>query len=251
MTTEQETPLCMTCGTKMRPAGSCYVCEGCGSTSGINPVESPDTEQQAEPEEAPGQTTRKRPRYKRIRKKDSWLRDRHDPTKEYSQKWREMGFPSHVDIVAGFLMSNNLVFGVPDKTELFRLDKVTREGDRMFGGSEWSSKDTLHLHYVQPSPVPIVTYTQAHPPLGMEMGDIVEVNYNVRLQALVRRMWLVNVRVLHGSEIDDSSKIVFEGTEYPGAAANREIRVVRITVHNADAATWEEVSKTTYPRSIF
>ncbi len=29
-----DSPLCMTCGTKMRPAGSCYVCEGCGSTSG-------------------------------------------------------------------------------------------------------------------------------------------------------------------------------------------------------------------------
>ena len=26
----------MTCGTKMRPAGSCYVCEGCGSTSGCS-----------------------------------------------------------------------------------------------------------------------------------------------------------------------------------------------------------------------
>ena len=29
-----DSPLCLTCGTKMRPAGSCYVCEGCGSTSG-------------------------------------------------------------------------------------------------------------------------------------------------------------------------------------------------------------------------
>jgi len=28
--------MCMTCGTKMRPAGSCYVCEGCGSTSGCS-----------------------------------------------------------------------------------------------------------------------------------------------------------------------------------------------------------------------
>ena len=29
-------PLCLTCGTEMRPAGSCYVCEGCGSTSGCS-----------------------------------------------------------------------------------------------------------------------------------------------------------------------------------------------------------------------
>ncbi|MFT4187255.1 MAG: vitamin B12-dependent ribonucleotide reductase [Aeromicrobium sp.] len=33
---EVDSPLCMTCGTKMRPAGSCHVCEGCGSTSGCS-----------------------------------------------------------------------------------------------------------------------------------------------------------------------------------------------------------------------
>ncbi|SDZ07788.1 ribonucleoside-diphosphate reductase, adenosylcobalamin-dependent [Amycolatopsis xylanica] len=31
-----DAPLCMTCGTKMRPAGSCYACEGCGATSGCS-----------------------------------------------------------------------------------------------------------------------------------------------------------------------------------------------------------------------
>ncbi|MFP5023446.1 vitamin B12-dependent ribonucleotide reductase [Pseudonocardia phyllosphaerae] len=31
-----DAPLCMTCGTKMRPSGSCYLCEGCGSTSGCS-----------------------------------------------------------------------------------------------------------------------------------------------------------------------------------------------------------------------
>ena len=31
-----DAPLCMTCGTKMRPAGSCFACEGCGSTSGCS-----------------------------------------------------------------------------------------------------------------------------------------------------------------------------------------------------------------------
>jgi ribonucleoside-diphosphate reductase alpha chain len=34
--TETDAPLCFTCGTKMRPAGSCFVCEGCGSTSGCS-----------------------------------------------------------------------------------------------------------------------------------------------------------------------------------------------------------------------
>jgi ribonucleoside-diphosphate reductase alpha chain len=34
--TSADSPLCMSCGTKMRPAGSCFVCEGCGSTSGCS-----------------------------------------------------------------------------------------------------------------------------------------------------------------------------------------------------------------------
>jgi ribonucleoside-diphosphate reductase alpha chain len=31
-----DAPLCYNCGNKMRPAGSCYVCEACGSTSGCS-----------------------------------------------------------------------------------------------------------------------------------------------------------------------------------------------------------------------
>jgi ribonucleoside-diphosphate reductase alpha chain len=31
-----DAPLCMSCGTKMQRAGSCFVCEGCGSTSGCS-----------------------------------------------------------------------------------------------------------------------------------------------------------------------------------------------------------------------
>jgi len=31
-----DAPICLTCGTKMRPSGSCYICEGCGSTSGCS-----------------------------------------------------------------------------------------------------------------------------------------------------------------------------------------------------------------------
>lgn len=31
-----DSPLCLTCGTRMRPSGSCYVCEGCGTTSGCS-----------------------------------------------------------------------------------------------------------------------------------------------------------------------------------------------------------------------
>ena len=34
--TAADAPLCLNCGVKMRPAGSCYVCESCGSTSGCS-----------------------------------------------------------------------------------------------------------------------------------------------------------------------------------------------------------------------
>ena len=34
--TAVDAPLCFTCGVTMRPAGSCYVCEQCGSTSGCS-----------------------------------------------------------------------------------------------------------------------------------------------------------------------------------------------------------------------
>lgn len=37
-------PLCMTCGTKMRPAGSCFVCEGCGPVVGAS-SDTPQAEQ--------------------------------------------------------------------------------------------------------------------------------------------------------------------------------------------------------------
>ena len=31
-----DAPLCYQCGSKMQPAGSCYVCGSCGSTSGCS-----------------------------------------------------------------------------------------------------------------------------------------------------------------------------------------------------------------------
>ena len=33
---ESDAPLCVTCGVKMRASGACYVCEGCGNTSGCS-----------------------------------------------------------------------------------------------------------------------------------------------------------------------------------------------------------------------
>jgi tRNA(Ile2) C34 agmatinyltransferase TiaS len=31
-----DAPFCSTCGVRMRPAGSCFVCESCGTTSGCS-----------------------------------------------------------------------------------------------------------------------------------------------------------------------------------------------------------------------
>ena len=31
-----DAPLCYSCGSKMQPAGSCYVCSSCGCTSGCS-----------------------------------------------------------------------------------------------------------------------------------------------------------------------------------------------------------------------
>jgi len=33
---KSDAPMCMTCGVKMRMSGACYVCEGCGNTSGCS-----------------------------------------------------------------------------------------------------------------------------------------------------------------------------------------------------------------------
>ena len=40
-----DAPLCYQCGSKMQPAGSCYVCSSCGSTSGAaQPANTPYSE---------------------------------------------------------------------------------------------------------------------------------------------------------------------------------------------------------------
>lgn len=185
--------------------------------------------------------------------KDSWLHDRHESTEEEKREWDDAGLPAHIDIIAGFLRSNDLIFGLKDRSELFRLDKLRRDAAKTFGATTVAFGDMLCLHYVQPSPIPKVYFTEAYPPIGVGFGDIIEVNYNVRLQALVRQMALTSIEIEHGSESDDSSKVVFLGTEFPGAAIRREIRVVRITVLDFEHGygTWEEVAKTNYPGRIF
>lgn len=201
-------------------------------------------------EESQREAPRSRPFYRRIRKKDSWLRHRHDPTAKETQAWKDAGMPNHIDIVAGFLASNDFVYGVPDKAEIFRLHDIAREQDRSLVGPDWT-RDTVNLHYVQPSPIPMVHYTLASPAIGLGFGDIVEVNYNVRLQGIVRDMHLTNICVESGTRDGDDSNLVFLGTEYPGPAMQRQIRVVRITVKIPGYGTWETVSETKYPRALW
>lgn len=201
-------------------------------------------------EDTQQETPHMRRPYKRIRPKDSWLRDRHDSTPAEAKQWNDAGMPPHIDIVGSFLASNDFVFGIPDKAELYRLDALTRESEKTFGSPELRWQDSLRLHYVEPSPLPYVSYTMAHRPLGLDMSDIVEVNYNVRLQAIVRQMRLMNVRVVHEPPAGSDFGLVFEGTDFHGPAVQHQLRVIRITTLVSDIGKWETMAKTTYPKSI-
>jgi hypothetical protein len=187
--------------------------------------------------------------FKRMRKADGWLRERHDSSKAELQQWNALGLPAHCDIVGSFLQSNNAVFGVPDKTELYRLDALTKESDKIFAGSpeaKWNK--VLRLYYVEPSPIEEnpLKYTLAHPPIGVGESEAVEVNYNVRLSAIVRSVHLVNIHIIHGSPTNDDFGIVFEGAEFPAPEDRRRIRVVRITTLGDGQGTWEMASETKY-----
>ncbi len=108
------------------------------------------------PGELPDTPAPRRPRYKRIRQKDSWLRDRHDPTKEEKIEWEEAGMPRHVDIIGGFLAANNFVYGVPSKSEIFRHHMNAEAVRRSWHDPDDWTREALSLHYVQPSPIPVV-----------------------------------------------------------------------------------------------
>jgi len=235
MTNERKAPLCTFCGTRMRLAVTCYMCEGCGSTIGLSAEETAESTQSTHAD--------------RIRDEDSWLLDRHDTTDEEAKGWEDAGMPSHVDIIAGFLASNDFVYGVPDKAEIFRLHDLARGEEQSLSVQENWSQNTIHLHYVEPSPILAIDHTLAHRPMGLE--DIVEVNYNVRLQAIVRKMHLSNIRVEYGNRDGDDPTLVFLGTEYPGPAIHRRIHIVRIEVKTAGFGIWKTVSKSTYPKSAF
>ncbi len=185
--------------------------------------------------------------------KNHWRHMMYKPTDDDKETWKDAGVPPDGDIVGGFFMNNPLVWGVPDKAEIFRLaDTVESRG----WDPQVDYKNVMHLRYCE-VPMPLLWYELAHPHLT-GMGDIMEHNYVVRLQAVSKEMVLTRIKVLHGSREDNSQKMVFEGTEYPGPAAQRQVRMVRITVHevNHDGsgvtyATYEFIGDTIYPRSLY
>lgn len=181
-----------------------------------------------------------------------WRHDKYAPTEKDREAWKDAGVPPDGDLVGGFLMNNPLVWGVPDKAEIFRLaDTVQPRG--------WEPridyKNVVRLRYCE-SPFAF-WYELAHPHLT-SMGDIMEHNYVVRLQAVSKEMVLTRIKVLHGSRDDDSQKMVFEGTEYPGPAGQRQVRLVRIAVHevihdgsSVTYATYEFIGDTIYSAPLY
>lgn len=178
-----------------------------------------------------------------------WQNQSYEPTAKDKTEWLEEGLPPDDEIVAGFLMNNPLIWGVPNKKEIFRLADLTTESDRGYG----ENKDLLDGYMLLRTvtvPLPLLTYELAHPPLGGFHG-ITEHNYNLRLSVVSVDMLLHHIKVLHGDRRTKTPKIVFEGTDYPGPSARRRVRVIRVTVHEEGYATHEVVSETTYPKTAF
>lgn len=181
-----------------------------------------------------------------------WRHMMYKPTDGDKEAWKDAGVPPDGDIVGGFLMNNPLVWGVPDKAEIFRLaDTVEPHG----WDPQVDYKNVMRLRYCD---APFAYWYELSHPHLTGMGDMMEHNYVVRLQAVSKEMVLTRIKVLQGSREDNSQKMVFEGTEYPGPAGQRQIRMVRITVHevNHDGsgvtyATYEFIGDTIYPEALF
>lgn len=183
------------------------------------------------------------------RDEDHWRHQMYTPTDEDRTRWAEAGMPDDELIVGGFLTNNPLVHGVPHKSEIFRLADLAQDDGNPFADS-FLPDGYLHLRVIKP---PYLYYhVMAHPHIVSPIGDIHEHNYTVRLSVVSVEMVLARLRVIHGSRTDDNEQIVFEGTELPGPAMHGQIRVIRITVHDKDHATYEVVSETKYPvRGLF
>jgi hypothetical protein len=185
------------------------------------------------------------------RDEDHWRHQMYTPTSEDRAHWAEAGLPDDELIVGGFLMNNPLVHGVPDKSEIFRLADITTHGDN---GSPFNDGFDPHgymnLRVVKP---PMLGYNHIllHPHLVSDFGDVHEHHYIVQLSVVSVEMVLSRIRVITGSRTDDGEQIMFEGTECPGPMMHHRIRVIRITVHQKNYATYEVVSETKYPQSRF
>lgn len=177
-------------------------------------------------------------------KKRVWQNQFYEPTPEDRKRWAVEGMPPDDEIIAGFLMSNPLIWGLPSKEEIFRLADTAAETDHSFKNS--GLNDYMHLRVAR-IPFPVMMFEMAHSPIG-STTDVVEHNYNVRLQVVTKGMVLSRIKVLHGDRTTSDPEITFDGTEFPGPAAYRQIRVVRVTVHDVGYATHEIIAETHYPR---
>lgn len=171
------------------------------------------------------------------------------PSDEERERWREAGVPPDHEIIGGFLMSNPLIWGVPDKAEVFRhADAVTES--RL--NPEIDFFNVLRLRYCA-TPFMVPSYTLKTPHVMDPDDDIMEHNYTVALQVVTKEMHLTRIKIESGSRESTGKHLVFTGTEYPGPAVARQVRTVRVTVHElpdgSTYATYEIISETVYPTS--
>ena len=202
-----------------------------------------------QPSEKPKRTrTKLSPGYKLA---PPWMRHVFQPTDAQKQKWAEAGLPPDDEIAASALHGFDVVWGVPDKAEIFRLadEEISLRKEL----EDRSFPKLLPLRVAEPSMLP-GAFRLLHAPIGPGMSDqLYEHNYLVHVQVLTHEIYLAHLKVISGSRSDDSKEIVFEGTEYPGPALRRQVRVIRVTVHEhseGSYATFEVLAETTYPRSF-
>lgn len=155
------------------------------------------------------------------------------------------GLPDDVAIVNSLLSNSKVVFGVPDKQEIFRLAELASTDP--LGRRTFTEHMRLRIVSLDPSPATLSSFKVAHPPRSSLTTDIVEHNYVVNLQVVTDAMNLSHIKVIYGTRRNDSKAIVFQGTELPGPAHLRRIRFVRVSVTEGGHASYEMLGQTRYP----
>lgn len=169
-----------------------------------------------------------------------WQLEHYEPSDEERQQWAELGIPSEDEFVTSYLGTRRPVWGAPDKETLFRYADETAEDKE---DSYWHN--TVKLRVVQSGPV-FEAYELASPLVTTPSG-IVEHHFNVHLSVLTVDMYLNRICIVSGERGTPSRAVVFEGTELPGVAYKRRLRIIRVTVHEEGYASYEVIASTRYP----